>query len=292
MNLVDTAGLRAAADVGRGRGRAARAQRNRAGRSRAVHLGCRSHVAPLLRRSPGRRSSSNCRRSIPVTLVFNKIDLSGIAPRSRSGRCHGPPRVFLSALTGAGLALLRGHLKDSAGYQDTSSPGPSRRAAGISMRWGGRAGTCRSAAEILSDTHAGLELFAEDLRLAQQALGRNHRRVHQRGFARRDIQQLLYREMKPEAMVRIAGSTARRESNALLAPLQFDHVGIGQLREAARKRREPPGWQAWRASVITGKRQNSHTMVAADSARIANSATIFVRVRDVSIIPFSPPIGA
>ena len=30
-------------------------------------------------------------------------------------------------------------------------------------------------------------------------------------------------------------------------------------------------------AVITGKCQNSHTMVAADSAKIANSATIFVR---------------
>ena len=37
--------------------------------------------------------------------------------------------------------------------------------------------------------------------------------------------------------------------------------------------------------VITGKCQNSHTMVAADSAKIANNATTFVRECDESVMP-------
>jgi hypothetical protein len=40
--------------------------------------------------------------------------------------------------------------------------------------------------------------------------------------------------------------------------------------------------------VITGKCQNSHTIVAADSAKIANNATMFVRECDESVMPFIP----
>ena len=40
--------------------------------------------------------------------------------------------------------------------------------------------------------------------------------------------------------------------------------------------------------VISGKCQNSHTMVAADSARIAKSAATFVRACDTSVMPFPP----
>src|SRR3984885_262310 len=40
--------------------------------------------------------------------------------------------------------------------------------------------------------------------------------------------------------------------------------------------------------VISGKCQNSHTMVAADSARIAKSAATFVRTCDTSVMPFPP----
>src|SRR5882672_3248391 len=40
--------------------------------------------------------------------------------------------------------------------------------------------------------------------------------------------------------------------------------------------------------VISGKCQNSHTIVAADRANIVNSAAIFVRERDASVMPASP----
>jgi hypothetical protein len=40
--------------------------------------------------------------------------------------------------------------------------------------------------------------------------------------------------------------------------------------------------------VISGKRQNSHTMVTADRINIAKSAAIFVRACDESVMPFPP----
>jgi len=104
-----------------------------------------------------------------VTLVFNKIDLSGTAPRFEAGDATGPPRVYLSALNGAGLALLREHLKESAGYQDSDSGAFSARRRHLDALRRAR-GHVQDAADILSSTRA-FELFAEDLRLAQQALG-------------------------------------------------------------------------------------------------------------------------
>jgi hypothetical protein len=42
-------------------------------------------------------------------------------------------------------------------------------------------------------------------------------------------------------------------------------------------------------AVITGKCQNNHTMVAADSAKTTKSAAIFVRADDESVMLSSPP---
>jgi tRNA modification GTPase len=118
---------------------------------------------------PGAEELEQLPAEVPVTLVFNKIDLSGTSPRFEAGDAAGPPRVYLSALNGAGVALLRAHLKESAGYQDSESGVFSARRRHLDAL--GRA--CRhaqDAADILSSTRA-FELFAEDLRLAQQALG-------------------------------------------------------------------------------------------------------------------------
>ena len=55
---------------------------------------------------------------IDVTLVFNKIDLSGQAPRI----VKHPHRdeIYLSAKTGAGLDLLKQYLKSSVGFGETA----------------------------------------------------------------------------------------------------------------------------------------------------------------------------
>jgi tRNA modification GTPase len=99
--------------------------------------------------------------------VFNKIDLTdGLA---RLDATAAPPRVFLSARTGAGLDLLRTHLKAAVGYRETESGAFAARRRHVDALQRARAHV-QSAADILSTTRA-FELFAEDLRLAQHALG-------------------------------------------------------------------------------------------------------------------------
>lgn len=161
LNLIDTAGLRATVDVVEAEGvRRALNELDRADRvlyildAAAPPLDWRAELQEL---PPG----------VPVTLVFNKIDLSGATPRVDESL--DPPQVFLSAKTGEGVALLREHLKTRAGYLSGESGALSARRRHLdALR---RAKACvEQAARTWAETHA-FELFAEELRRAQLALG-------------------------------------------------------------------------------------------------------------------------
>ena len=128
---------------------------------------------------------------VPVTLVLNKCDLATGIPVADT--LTGPPRVALSALTGEGLDLLRAHLKTCMGYQTLEAGTVSARQRHLDALDRAR----RQVAEAerqLRESRAG-ELVAEELRGASQALGRDHRRVHQRGPAGQDFRQLLHRQV-------------------------------------------------------------------------------------------------
>jgi tRNA modification GTPase len=165
LNLVDTAGLRVTADAVEAEGvRRAQGELSRADRvlyildaAAGEHADERDIAAELAQLPAG----------VPVTLVINKIDLVGSPPAIEdSGQT---PKVYLSAKTGAGLDLLRGHLKSSAGYHDPESGALSARRRHLDAL--ARARDCiEEAARIFSGTRA-YELFAEDLRRAQLALG-------------------------------------------------------------------------------------------------------------------------
>jgi tRNA modification GTPase len=172
LNLIDTAGLRATADVIEAEGvRRAFAEVGRADRvlyildaagteaGGAADMGCEgSGLAAELKQLP---------RDIPVTLVFNKIDLTRV--QASVDEAREPPQVFLSAKTGEGLDLLRAHLKARAGYRSGDAGALSARRRHLDALE--RARVCVvHAAETLSTTRA-FELFAEDLRRAQLALG-------------------------------------------------------------------------------------------------------------------------
>jgi tRNA modification GTPase len=171
LNLVDTAGLRPAVDVveaegvRRARNEIARADRvlyvvdagGLANACSAGDTGSKALAADLEQLPTG----------VPVTLVFNKIDLAGLPPRLDEAAT--PPRLFLSARTGAGLPLLRTHLKVSAGYQTSESGAFAARRRHLDALSRARQHV-QNAADTLSSTRA-FELFAEDLRLAQHALG-------------------------------------------------------------------------------------------------------------------------
>jgi tRNA modification GTPase len=163
LNIVDTAGLRSAVDVVEEEGiRRAKAEMQRADRVLYVVDASRADLgaavtSELAALPPG----------VPVTVVLNKIDLAG---RDASlDESETVARVALSARTGAGMDLLRAHLKSSAGYRDVESGALSARRRHIDAL-SRAADLVRSAADTLATTQA-FELFAEDLRLAQRALG-------------------------------------------------------------------------------------------------------------------------
>jgi tRNA modification GTPase len=95
--------------------------------------------------------------------VFNKIDLAGIAPALAEGV---PREVWLSAKTGAGIELLRRALLEAAGWQRSGEP--------VFLARERHLRALEQARAHLSEAErqeGAWELFAEELRLAHQALG-------------------------------------------------------------------------------------------------------------------------
>jgi tRNA modification GTPase len=168
VNLVDTAGLRSAVDVVEVEGvRRARNEIARADRVLYVLDGAAFDGAAADGQTPWAADLEQLPAGAAVTVVFNKIDLAGTP--ARLDESSVPPRVFVSARTGAGLDLLRAHLKSSAGYRESESGAFAARRRHLDALNRARRHV-EIAADILSSTRA-FELFAEDLRLAQHALG-------------------------------------------------------------------------------------------------------------------------
>ncbi|MCF7200696.1 tRNA uridine-5-carboxymethylaminomethyl(34) synthesis GTPase MnmE [Pseudomonas oligotrophica] len=103
-----------------------------------------------------------------VTVIRNKVDLSGEAVVLRID-ADGQATLAMSARDGEGLELLREHLKTCMGFDQTAESSFSARRRHLQA--------LRQADEHLAHGHAQLvaagagELLAEDLRMAQQALG-------------------------------------------------------------------------------------------------------------------------
>jgi tRNA modification GTPase len=168
LNLIDTAGLRSAQDPAEAEGiRRARHEMRRADRilyvvdagagDRAAHEGWSSEALPA--------ADESLPEDVPVTLVLNKIDLTDLAAGMSEGT---PPRIFVSARTGAGVASLREHLKSSAGYRDNEAGVFTARRRHLDALTRSRA--LVEGAGQASEGVRSFELFAEDLRLAQRAL--------------------------------------------------------------------------------------------------------------------------
>jgi tRNA modification GTPase len=161
VHIIDTAGLRDSGDIveqeGMRRTWDAIAQADRVLLMIDDRLGIHPEDVAILTQLPA---------ELPVTVVRNKIDLTGHS----AGENEGPegPEVCLSAKSGAGIDNLRAHLKTCMGYTGADSGGFLAR---------------RRHLDALSRAHAHLvngqqqlqhaqrsELLAEELRLAQQAL--------------------------------------------------------------------------------------------------------------------------
>jgi tRNA modification GTPase len=103
---------------------------------------------------------------VPLTVVRNKIDLTGASPGIQSGE-HGE-EIRLSARDGLGLEVLHGHLKSVMGFQDASAGGFSARRRHLDALERAAASMERGLDRLTVD-HAG-ELLAEELRQAQESL--------------------------------------------------------------------------------------------------------------------------
>ncbi|MFZ1325540.1 MAG: tRNA uridine-5-carboxymethylaminomethyl(34) synthesis GTPase MnmE [Candidatus Contendobacter sp.] len=161
LHVIDTAGLRTSNDPVEQEGiRRAWAEIERADRILLVvddRLGWTAEDAVLQERLPAKR---------PVTVLYNKIDLSGHPPLARQG--DWATEIWLSAKTEAGLDLLRTHLQACMGYHGSSEGTFMARRRHVEALE--RAATAlERATEQLSVFRAG-ELVAEELREAQQAL--------------------------------------------------------------------------------------------------------------------------
>jgi tRNA modification GTPase len=162
LHVLDTAGLREAADVIEAEGvRRAQAEMARADRVLFVIDAALDPTGEAFRAERARLPEN-----VPVTLVFNKCDLARGLPLADT--VSGPPQLAVSALSGAGLEALRAHLKACMGYQNVE-------AGAVSARRRHLEALTRAAHHVsdadrqLSERRAG-ELVAEELRLAQQAL--------------------------------------------------------------------------------------------------------------------------
>jgi tRNA modification GTPase len=114
----------------------------------AAH-GLGAHEAAILARLP----------AVARLTIHNKIDVTTEAPRAEGAE------VWLSARTGAGVELLREKLLEAAGWQAAGEGAFMARARHLDA-------LARGAAHLATarETTAQLELFAEELRLAQAAL--------------------------------------------------------------------------------------------------------------------------
>ena len=161
LHLIDTAGLREGADAIEAEG-IRRAWREIEAADLLLLVidddqGMTAEDEWIRQRLPGH---------LPATVVHNKIDLSGRSPgRHGSG---GDTAIAVSAREGAGLDALRDHLKSRMGYQSDEAGAFSARRRHLEALEQAAAALDRAAEQLRRG--AG-ELLAEELRLAQQALG-------------------------------------------------------------------------------------------------------------------------
>ncbi len=161
LHIIDTAGLRETADVVEQEG------------VRRAHKAIQSADRVLLVIDDRERETVSLEqrlrdipKKIPVTLVFNKIDLTGSPAGLFSD--HVVPKINLSIKNSTGLDVLRNHLKQVVGFEAGDQ--------GVFMARRRHLDALKRADTLYTEgvqqfiKHQAGELFAEDLRQVQNAL--------------------------------------------------------------------------------------------------------------------------
>ncbi len=158
LHLVDTAGLRESADeveqIGMARTWAAVEQANVAILMVSAEQGLTAEDAIITSRLPV---------DLPLLRIFNKIDRCALGPHLERHR-RGVD-IYLSAKTGEGIDLLRHELLEMGGWHHSGE--------GVYLARERHLGALRSASKHLQEAgnnSCQLEILAEELRLAQEAL--------------------------------------------------------------------------------------------------------------------------
>lgn len=165
LHLVDTAGLRETSDVIEQEG-IKRAKQAIEGASAVLFLLDANeleqpiNVEKLVTALPFSTQA-------PVVLVLNKSDLSGITPGVVTNN-KNIDAYSISAKNGAGLAELKHHLKQMAGWQENQAQTFSARRRHLQAL--SIASECLHTGKVNLQEHQAGELLAQDLRQAQQAL--------------------------------------------------------------------------------------------------------------------------
>ena len=159
VHVVDTAGLRASEDVVEAEG-VRRARKEMAAADRVLLI--------VDAADPGPVSDDDLPDGVPVTLVRNKIDLVSDTP-SIEIDAAGRSVISLSALSGAGLNLLVTHLEAAVGYAPAGEGVLSARRRHLVALETARRHVDEALVQLRS--YRAAELMAEELRLAQEALG-------------------------------------------------------------------------------------------------------------------------
>ncbi|MGH8495996.1 MAG: tRNA uridine-5-carboxymethylaminomethyl(34) synthesis GTPase MnmE [Gammaproteobacteria bacterium] len=163
LHVIDTAGLRDTDDIVEKEGvRRTREQIAQADRVLLIVDAADPHPD-----DEPRRLLDESAREIPLTMVRNKIDLTGEPPGIEQRNETALLRI--SAATGAGLDALRAHLEDCVGYRSGDAGMLTARRRHLNALATARAHVQTGRAELLAS--AAGDLLAEELRLAQTALG-------------------------------------------------------------------------------------------------------------------------
>ncbi len=159
LHIIDTAGLRATSDpieiIG-----IERSWREIEGAD--IILNLRDAREPLM--AEDIEIASRFPPSVPSRSIFNKIDLTG-----EPARIDGPS-VYVSALTGAGMDLLRQEILRLAGWQALGETAFLGRQRHLEALQAADLHLARAAAHA-GESDRALDLYAEELRLAQEELG-------------------------------------------------------------------------------------------------------------------------
>ncbi len=158
VHLIDTAGLRPAED-----------EVEKIGIARTWAAIEKASAALLIAEAGGMIAPAEAEivaklpPALPLAWVYNKIDIHGLSPKSIQENHHAT--IFVSAVTGAGIELIKQWLLQTAGWQPSGE--------GVFIARQRHLVALGETAKHLADAarHATqYDLFAENLRLAQNAL--------------------------------------------------------------------------------------------------------------------------